>query len=203
MEISQEVGKEFIEIIPLFKWLIPILISALGLCVGYLALNTWRKELYGRNKYKVAFDLLLAVSNLYDKIDTEVRNPWLPQKPGDNNDTNWELMVYRNRLNNFYKYKRQFYNNEAKRAEVLFGDEMKGLVEELNKIMEEMREAYHNYEIFLHLQEKEGFGHGFEKGGADALRLLRGGGDKKNDYTVKLINAVKNIEDFLGPKVKK
>jgi len=189
------------EIISTIKEIVITLATGAGVVIAYLGLRTWKQELKGKNKYKVAFDLSVAVRDLYEKIDTDVRNPSMPAKLIESGQ-NLELDEYKRRLNEFYEYKRKFFNKQSRRAEILFGSNMEDLIEKLNKTIAEMRGAYSSIETQLHLKQKEGSPTGFEKKARDAHNLLLGGGNEKNDYTKRLKEAVKDIEKFLEKYLK-
>ena len=185
----------------LIKDVISTGVPAVMLVIAWRGLDTWKKELHGKNKYKAAFDLFVAVENLYDKIDSEIRSS-LPRPSEINADLKWELEEYKNRLNQFYEYKRSSYNPSARRAEILFEGKMKDLIEKLNETITEMRYAYQACETYLWLKKRGDDDSFWKKKAQDGLKLLRSGGNKKNDYTIRLKKTIDDIEEFLHPYLK-
>jgi|GEM_PF-7005496 len=202
----------FLTTLDLFFSLIPPnLLEAVGvlielglLIVAIWALNTWRKEMKGGNEYQVAFNLLLRERQLCIKLQKQVRNPFLRLAEGKSmNDWNWEKEVYVERLNSFYEFKNKFYDEAALRAEILFGEELKPLLKQIDDRIGEIYMAFQcAYNIYRGRDkiddENAYLQHG--KKIQENKELLWNQGDK-DEFNKKMESSVLKIEEFLYKKM--
>lgn len=113
--------------------------------IAILALKTWERELRGKDKYKIAFDLLLRAKQLQEKIEKEIRNPFLqPIDEKNYENHNWQKDVYANRFKSFYDFKIDKYDETELRAKIILDTDknLEKLLEALNEKIIEIRMAY-------------------------------------------------------------
>lgn len=179
-----------------------LFIQAGLLIIAILALNTWRRELQGKNEYETAFNLLLAVRRLYKEIQDKVRNPFLQPITGKGlGAKNWNGDVYASRFGEFDDFKTRLYDKAALRAEILFGKEVKSLLEELEEKIKEIRIAalrlYHGYVNTYEDEDLERENKNKMQKNRELLLNI----NEEDDYSVSLKKIIEKVEKFLYPKM--
>lgn len=108
--------------------------------VAFLALDTWKEKMKGGGKYAVARSLLISAIRMQGIIEKKVRNPSLHPAEAEKNqdDHNWQYSVYQKRFKEMYDYKIENFDKYAIEAEVLLGDNVKNIISEFNKKIDEL-----------------------------------------------------------------
>ncbi|MFA6307133.1 MAG: hypothetical protein WC639_04995 [Patescibacteria group bacterium] len=116
-------------------------LSQVALAIAaFLALNKWKEQMKGGGKYNVAKKLMVSFRKMQEIIEKKVRNPFLHPTEANKNqdDYNWQYFVYQKRFKEMYDYKINNFDEYSIEAEILLGDNVKNIISEFNKKINEL-----------------------------------------------------------------
>ncbi len=167
-----------------FDWLgfLGLVVQGLLLYVAFRALNIWKKQLRGTDEYKTAFDLLLIVRKIKDKVGGRIWYLDVDNKIDDENK-------FMDDIRPIYKFKSDKYDEIVFKSKIVFND--KNLNELLNILNSKIESFLNNYNFIL-------FGDGLRKDIAKEMKkdVLFSQKDKKL-YSKELSKIVNDIEIFI------
>ncbi len=178
------------------KDIIGVLLPLAGVWIAWQGLDTWRRQIKGTDKYKVASELLLEVYRVREGIGV-VRSPFVQFRPTDDENVSKEM-------NEFYGYvetmeRRWKEVSEpmvqlsllALKAEVHLS---KNIKIEVDKLMRLVRELQVTYEQYLDVKRPDsGFtADDFDK---DARKVLWAK-PTDDDFKDRLLTSIKSIEEL-------
>ena len=205
------------EYITLIKDIITIISTIVIGVVAIIGLRAWRIQLRGKTEYELARRLLRSVYKVRDAIKL-VRNPFASAGEISSalRDANIETSfgdpdyqarsqgaLYQSRWKHIQEGLRDL-DLEAFEAEVVWGREV---IEIILPLRRQIGELYSHIEIYLkNLQEPSRRGYALKMAEKideviyDFHDLV--GSDSKNSFTNKTVAAVKQIEDYIRPRLK-
>lgn len=179
------------------KDIVAILLPIAGVWIAWQGLDTWRRQIKGTDKYKVASELLLEVYRVREGIGI-VRTPLIQFRPTDDKNVSKEM-------NEFYGYveatERRWkellepvaqLSLLALKAEVHLSKDIKDKVDEL---MKHVRELQVTYEQYLDVKRPNS---GFKEPDdfdRDARKVLWAK-PTDDDFKDKVLASIKDIEDL-------
>lgn len=173
------------------------IVPVAGIAIAWLGLSTWRRQIKGTDKYKVASELLLEVYRVREGIGV-VRTPLVQFRPTDDKDVSKEM-------NEFYGYVESMERRWkevtepvaqlsllALKAEVHLSKDIKKGVDELMRLVRELQVTYEQY---LDVRRPDtGFSEP-EDFDREARKVLWAK-PTDDDYKERLLAQVKKIEDL-------
>jgi hypothetical protein len=205
------------EYITLIKDIITIISTIVIGAVAIMGLRAWRIQLRGKTEYELARRLLRSVYKVRDAIKL-VRNPFASAGEISSalRDANIEISfgdpdyrarsqgaLYQSRWKHIQESLRDL-DLEAFEAEVVWGREV---IEIILPLRRQIGELYSHIEIYLkNLQEPSRREYALKMAQKideviyDSHDLV--GSDSKNSFTNKTVAAVKQIEDYIRPRLK-
>jgi hypothetical protein len=173
------------------------LVPIAGIVVAAIGLNTWRRQIKGTDKYKVASELLLETYRVREGIGV-VRSAFVSFRPTDDKTVSKEM-------NEFYGYVETMERRWkevtepvvqlsllALKAEVHLGKDIKEAVDELMKLVRELQVTYEQY---LDVK-RPGSGFDGEQDFDKAARKVLWAKPTDDDFKDRLLAAVEKIEDL-------
>ena len=126
------------------------LVPIFGVAIAYIGLNTWRRQIKGTDKYKVASELLLEVYNVREGIDV-VRTPLVQFRPAEDESVSEEMNEFYGYIEAMERRWKEVREPVSKlsllslKAEVHLTKEIKAKVDELMKLVRELQVTYEQY----------------------------------------------------------
>ena len=194
-----------IEIISVTKDIILIFAAIATAHVAINGLQSWSKELNGKADFEVARNLIRSVYKLRDEL-RYCRSPWIPQGEfsedyDPSNKSPEEVAkafayIYKNRWKPVTNALQDF-ESQALEAEALWGTGVKSKTDELRQCARNLQVA-----IDAYISNKANDGDDF-KSDPDFGKAIRAEiaatNDENNPLTLKISNAIKNIEEEVRP----
>lgn len=126
------------------------IVPVAGIVVAWMGLNTWRRQIKGTDKYKVASDLLTEVYRVREAVQV-IRSSFIQYVPKNDKDETKEMnnfLGYVEALDRRWKEVTDPLANLSLlslKAEVHLGKSMKSEVDELMQLVKELRVTYETF----------------------------------------------------------
>jgi|SRR3989344_3259138 len=183
--------------------------AVVGVLIAFLGLKTWREQLYGNKDHEIAWKYLEAVFKLRNAINHEVRNPAIfpgeiqsaveefygKNKLDEEKQKNPKadlLAVYSIRWKEVMKARKNL-DNVIIHAEIWWGEKVVGLEKPINECLGTL---FVNVKNYINPQK------GMDLNWNDDVIYYEGDGSN-NEFDQKLKSAVKKMEDFARPYLRK
>jgi hypothetical protein len=122
----------------------------IGLLIAYLGLSTWRRQIKGTDRYKVASELLLEVYRVREAIKM-VRSPFVEFAPAQDETASEEMNAFLGYAKTMDERWKQLTEPVVQlslvslKAEVHLGRDIKHEVDELMKLVRHLQIIYESY----------------------------------------------------------
>lgn len=201
------------DIIQLIKDIVTIVATVAGAIIAGYGVDTWRKQLKGKTEYELARRLLKAVYKLREAIKI-VRNPFIPsgevyQALIDEGFSKEEIekdetkilsrqdLVYKRRWEHISEANSNL-KVEILEAEVIWGEEIKELTDELRKCISLLNLNLTRYQR----QQNNTRDYSRERMEEIEKVIWDDGDPDENFFTNRIETAISEIENFLKPHLK-
>lgn len=173
------------------------LIPLAGVWIAWQGLDTWRRQIKGTDKYKIASELLLEVYRVREGIGI-VRTPLVQFRPTDDKNVSKEMNEFYGYVEAMERRWKELLEPVARlslialKAEVHLNKDIKEKVDELMKLVRELQVTYEQY---LDVRRP---GSGFKEPDdfdRDARKVLWAK-PTDDDYKERVLTSIRSIEDL-------
>lgn len=199
------------EILPFLKELILLIFGAIGSYVAIQGLNTWKRQLKGKDEYELCKKVLVDLYKYKNGINI-VRNPIMFEYEYENNNSDFDdkKQKYKNISNAYQRRWDNVQENNDKlklsimESKVYWDDELEKLFIPLfvfeNKLFNSVQEHLLLHNPNIDEDYRHTIGKNFNQKNKDEILYFLGNKDK---YNLELEKNIKRIENFIRTKLKK